>query len=294
MAWRDWVKSHRPTSAKNPKKLASKINEDFGTQIDKARAIYTWIALNITYDVEHRRTSAFTYNSQNEKAAKQLTYNQKISTATLKKGKGVCEGYATLFWKLCQLTGLECEVIGGNAKTGIEDIGNKYKSHAWNAIRIGDEWHLLDVTWGAGKVDARSRVFYPNFSSIYFMTSPDLFFLNHFPDKSTWTLIKKTSLDFSKLPLYYESYLDSDIEIVQPQSVIIEMKADEEIEFKIKMANTSIPVAYRYEMDKYLTETDYRIENELITFRVSAPLKTDYLTIYLDSEAIVTYKIQMR
>ena len=31
--------------------------------------------------------------------------------------------------------------------------------HAWNAVRLGGAWHLLDATWGAGTIDAHTRAF---------------------------------------------------------------------------------------------------------------------------------------
>ena len=50
----------------------------------------------------------------------------------------VCEDYATDFYKMLQMMGIDCEVV-----VGITDGG----SHAWNRVLIGDEYRYFDVTW---------------------------------------------------------------------------------------------------------------------------------------------------
>ena len=55
-------------------------------------------------------------------------------------GRGVCESYAKAFLYLCNLNGVECLIVDGKAKENNED-------HAWNYIRIDDEWYLVDVTF---------------------------------------------------------------------------------------------------------------------------------------------------
>ena len=54
--------------------------------------------------------------------------------AIMDEGKGVCEAYAGLFNRMCELCGIECETVS-NA------------DHAWNRAKVNGEWKYFDVTW---------------------------------------------------------------------------------------------------------------------------------------------------
>ncbi len=53
-------------------------------------------------------------------------------------GRAVCEGYAKLFQYLCYRAGINATQIYGTAGG---------ESHMWNAVEIGGEWYMADVTW---------------------------------------------------------------------------------------------------------------------------------------------------
>ena len=44
-----------PKNIVSSEQLAAQIEHDFSTDIDKVRAIYTWLATNITYDLDKIR-----------------------------------------------------------------------------------------------------------------------------------------------------------------------------------------------------------------------------------------------
>ena len=56
----------------------------------------------------------------------------------LVEGEAVCEGYARTFQMLMNGLGVDCVGISGKA----EDL-----LHMWNAVRLGDSWYAVDVTW---------------------------------------------------------------------------------------------------------------------------------------------------
>jgi len=58
---------------------------------------------------------------------------------TLVQGAAICGGYASAFLYLTELAGLESVFIAGESNRGI--------SHAWNAVRLDESWHFVDVTW---------------------------------------------------------------------------------------------------------------------------------------------------
>jgi len=70
--------------------IAAYINSNFQTQTDKVRAIFIWVATNVSYDVDNM----FAFNEKE-------TTREKIDKV-LRTRKGVCEHYAALFNELCE------------------------------------------------------------------------------------------------------------------------------------------------------------------------------------------------
>lgn len=56
----------------------------------------------------------------------------------LVKGEGVCESYSEAFQYLCNMAGIPCFGITGEASGG---------GHKWNGVKIDGSWYLMDVTW---------------------------------------------------------------------------------------------------------------------------------------------------
>ena len=54
--------------------------------------------------------------------------------------KGICLGYTTTFQLFMDLCGIECLSVHGASHLGTD-------AHAWNLIRLEDEWYAVDVTW---------------------------------------------------------------------------------------------------------------------------------------------------
>ena len=117
---------------------------------EKVRAINDYICDKVTYD----------YTNLNDDS-----YNLKYSAyAALINGTSVCQGYASLFYRMALEAGLDCRILSGKADNG-EGIGD----HAWNIVRLGGKYYYIDVTWNDG-----SR------SDKYFLIGKDGF-RDHFP-----------------------------------------------------------------------------------------------------------------
>ena len=56
----------------------------------------------------------------------------------LQYGVAVCQGYAYAFELLCDLSGIECDFVGGVAGGG---------GHAWNQVKVDGKWYNVDTTW---------------------------------------------------------------------------------------------------------------------------------------------------
>ena len=76
-----------------------------------------------------------------------ITYTNDVDNASsvygaYVRGKGLCNSYALCMYKLLLEAGVPCHWIGGSAGTGRDSAG-----HAWNIVKLGDQWYNLDATW---------------------------------------------------------------------------------------------------------------------------------------------------
>ena len=157
------------SEASSVDRLAAALAKGAGNDREKARLIYRWITKNISYD-----THAFFKG----------TFGDMSADNVLKTRKGICDGYAQLFAALAQSMGLEAERVVGNSKGYGYTVGSKIEgpaNHAWNAVNVDGVWQLVDCTWGAGYIDP-NKEFVERFSDYYFLTPPDQFVYDHFPD----------------------------------------------------------------------------------------------------------------
>lgn len=139
------------------------------------RSFYVWIAENIDYDVK-----ALSIPGQTRIKPEDV----------LQKKKAVCEGYSILFKAFCDEANIKCYVIPGYSKGYGYRRGKKFieEDHAWNAVYVNDDWHLIDVTWGAGGISF-NKTFKRAFNEKYFMPSKEFFLTEHLPISPAWQLV---------------------------------------------------------------------------------------------------------
>lgn len=102
----------------------------------KIKAVHDWLVKNTTYDVGY-------YNrSDSHNHLYNILYNK----------VGVCQSYSVAFYVFMGEMGIPCTFIVGSADNGTGAI-----SHAWNAVRLNNEWYLIDVTWDDPIVNGTSN-----------------------------------------------------------------------------------------------------------------------------------------
>lgn len=116
---------------------------------------------------------------------------------TLINGSSVCEGYAKAFKYILDEIGIECIFVFGDA---IDNAGEA-ESHAWNYVKMDNNWYAVDVTWDdpiiIGGGSSNDTLKYK-----YFLKGENTFSGNHYPDSSSQT----RSLVFVYPTLYLEDY----------------------------------------------------------------------------------------
>lgn len=286
-----------PKSFASPKKLAERINTDFSTETDKVRAAFTWIARNINYDLkayqDGTNTIAYSYTSEADKLAKEQQFRIKYAEKTMRSKKGVCQDYSALFKIVCDEMGVKCIDILGTSKAHPSQIGKlpKAHDHQWNAVKIGNDWKLIDVTWASGSVDMQTGKFKPEFNDGYFFIAPELLFLNHYPDDKRLLMIDKTPQEFAELPLYYGPYIKADYEIASPQKGIISAALGKIL---FRMADFSGGrISYVFTNEGKVYDVQPKRNGNTTEFEIPLTGRSrGYLTIYVTQEAVVTYKIE--
>jgi hypothetical protein len=272
------------------RELSKFITRDFSTDEEKVRAIYSWIIQNIAYEPKEYKKFDYRFSNIKERNVKEELTRQKIIERTLQKGIAVCEGYAFLFEKLCELQGITNYLVRGDTKTTIEGIGKEFStSHLWNVAYIDGIPFLFDPTWGAGKFHQKF-IKEPNY--YYYKTPPYSFFKTHYPDLYEDALIPDeiSKQEFSELPLI----IDSDMlisDIITPKKGIIytEMYFDE-IQFEIKNSNPNkITYSFNGEIKKVIKKS---LENKILMFSVPLELGVKQLLVYFDEKPVLGYQIK--
>ena len=278
--------------------LADKINDDFNSKKDKAKAAYMWMAHHISYVIKGMNKQSrvsFSYTSEAELVAQKRAFRRELALQTLKRKKGVCEGYATLYKEVCSKLNIECEIVTGSSKTFISEIGDAKlpTNHSWNAINIDGKWRLVDVTWGAGTIDFSQMRFKKNYTAIFFDCEPNEFLLNHFPDKSQWQLVENeiTLKDFGHQHQVFQAYWDANIKLISPQKGILEYKKGDSIQFRIENLSPKNQLIYKYRSEKFAKQITPKCDGKACHFSIPmTALKRNELIIYIDTKAALGFK----
>jgi hypothetical protein len=191
------------------RELSTLLTSPFSREDEKARAVFTWIALNISYDVQKflnlPKRVEFSYTTEEERIKILEKIAEEGIAATLKKRKGVCEDYSNLFAAMCKSSGVEVLTVEGNARNDVRYLGKKTigNSHQWNAVKKDGRWMITDVTWGAGYVDFAAKKFIKDFRGEYFLIDPQRSIFTHVPLSEENQFLKKTfsAQGISELPV---------------------------------------------------------------------------------------------
>ncbi|TDP01366.1 transglutaminase domain-containing protein [Flavobacterium sp. 245] len=294
----DKIVAKYPKSFATTEKLAERIEKDFDSDYDKARAIYSWMAFNMKYDfnafLNPPRSQGFSYSTEAEKQRKIKQINDNLIQKSFKSQKAVCEGFTALYQHLASLVGIKCEIIRGDSKISVRDIGRKTTSsnHAWNIVLIDKKWRLVDVTWGQGYYDSSKGRMVADFSPIYFDTDPDYFFAKHFPDSGSYLGNRLSKDEFLNGPLIYNKTIEFDYRIKSPESGLIEVKRGDKITFEIKNVSKSNQVFYLNKYNRAVKVQNPKEKRGGLEFQILYDNNVgEYITIFVDTNSIVSFKI---
>ena len=233
-------------SLKNLPVLTHNLTATLPTDVEKFRAIYTWVSTNIKNDyssyIKTRKKRKKLI--QNKEALKDWnnSFTPQVFENLLKHKKTACTGYAYLTRELASLAGINCNIINGYSKTvNLTLDKNSIPNHSWNAVELNGKWYLCDPTWSAGKIllDEGTPRFEANYYDGYFLAEPALFIKNHYPLKKEWSLLTDTPSfkDFIQGPIIYKEAFTNVIIPIAPIQMHTESIKNKEVSFVLTSFN---------------------------------------------------------
>ncbi|MDB5190484.1 MAG: hypothetical protein JWQ96_47 [Segetibacter sp.] len=299
----------KSVSVAEPDSLARSLTKHYTTEIEKVRAIFSWITQNISYQVgaykPGRNAPVKILQVDAKDTATLKTLDVRVAEIVLERKLAVCDGYARLFHTLCNFAGIRSEIIQGYAN---DQVGNapKFRSnHKWNAVMIDSSWYLLDATWGSGYITFYGNHFIQHLNESYFLTDPAIFIKDHYPEDTRWTLLNDPPIhkEYNKAPYRHMAFFKHKITSFAPaagvieaalgDSITIELETDDEVK---KLVVTDVPVADSLTIASLNSITiKPAILNRKIkyTYNVTAA-NAQWLQVIYDQEVIMKYKLNIK
>ncbi len=241
---------YKGESLKNLPVLTHKLTASLSTDVEKFRAIYTWVSTNIENDYDsYLRTSKKRKKLLDDREA-YLTWNNsftpKVFENLIKYRKTACTGYAYLVREMATLAGFNCQIINGYGRTPNLLLNAKSQpNHSWNKIELNGKWYLCDTTWSAGRVmlENDGPTFQQNYHDGYFLAEPALFAKNHYPLEITATLLENPlSFDeFIEGPIVYKDAFTHQINPVSPKKMHLEVTKNEIVDLVLEIPKNIQP-----------------------------------------------------
>ncbi|TWO32754.1 hypothetical protein E1J38_007760 [Seonamhaeicola sediminis] len=236
------AKQFNGASLQNLPILVHQLTSNLDTDVEKFRAIYTWICLNIKNDhgnhvLNLRKRKKF----QNDTVALQNWNNQfreKVLRNLKKHKKTICTGYTYLLQELSLLAGLNCKMVHGYGRTVLSNIDElSIPNHSWNVIELNNKWYLTDPTWSSGFFHIDEGYFVANFNDGYFLTDPELFVKSHYPLESLWKLTRNsfTIEDFLNGPLVYGNAFKYGVKPIGLSKMKLEVLQNDRLSFRFEV-----------------------------------------------------------
>ncbi len=263
------------------------LTKKFPENTDKVRAIFYWIANNISIDL---------------KMAKKGSNEKMVSEDILKTRKANANGYATLFQDMCSVAKIRCLTVDGYIKKTIDDINNQPDefNHTWAVIQLGESpnaWYYVDPEWGSGYIDDKATVFTKKFNDAYFFANKQLFNLQHFPDNMAWQLGgtgAKSAKEFFAQPIVKQNASEFGISSYLPKEGFIKASTKKAVQFNFRASSDTkieiVSLQIGTEKKSRIKTVDYSFNNGAISFNYKFDEEESYpVTILINNKPVLGY-----
>ncbi len=286
----EYVQSLGKLDTLNMGTISYVVTKKFPDNLDKVRAIFDWIAYNISFDCKAAR------NSGNEK---------RNSDDVLKARKTNASGYAALFQDMCSVVKIRCLTVDGYVKNNVEQLTDKPDefNHTWVVVQLGqspETWFYVDPAMGSGYTDDKVTVFTKAYNDAYFFANKTIFNYQHYPDNMAWQLGNgvKSSKDFFELPLVKDQAYEFGISSFMPAGGVIKADLKKPVQFSFKVSgNTKIDIVALQigtEKKKKTKTVDYTVSGGMVTFNYKFDEEDEFpVTVLINNKPVLGYFAQI-
>ena len=286
--------------------LSYKLSSPLTTDVEKFRAIHSWVSNNIANDVEDYRINKKKREKFHDDPAALQEWNEKfrekVFAKLLKEKKTICTGYAYLIAELSGMAGISAQIIDGYGRTVTTSLeGKPIPNHSWNAVKLEGKWYLCDATWSSGGISLEKREFMPGYNDGYFLAEPGLFALNHYPVDTAWLLTdpKISFEDFMNSPLVYKYAFSNQIKPVQPTGMNIRLSQGKPVEFVFELGNAAVADQISIEINRgnYVKVMEPILEKvgQRYNFSFQPGLKGKFdLHVKVGEEYVISYNVEAK
>lgn len=269
------------------------------TDREKVRAIFRWITGHIDYNMivfnRSKKVVPVFYEELDSNAALP-SLNEHVAAKVLHRKIAFCDGYARLFKTLCDHAGIQSEIIFGYARN---NYTKKFGvNHTWNAVYLDSSWHLLDATWASGFI-SYSNEYIKQYNDSYFLTPPEQFIRDHYPEDLQWTLLAEPPVyrEFSQSPFRYSGFLKAGVTNHFPAKGVIEATVGDtiQLELKTKRELTNFYVTTSPVFDTTQLAIKPTANGEKFFFKyVITPETGNWLYVFCNEELTLRYKLNLK
>ena len=197
----------------------------------------------------------------------------------LKTKLAVCEGYANTLKRFLDVMKIKNEKVSGFARgVGVSLLTENVaeSNHAWNIVRINEEWYVIDCTWDSGHMVG--KVSKQDYTTDWLFLKPEHFIFTHLPEYSKYQLLENpiSDKDFLNLPDLRPKFFETLPEVA------LNFNKTNDVENSFELSYTQNE---RFSLDVNLYDSDGKeIKNSVLTTR-------EKTTIQFPREGLYNIKI---
>lgn len=267
--------------------IADTITAQFPEKEDKARAIFYWIANNISIDPKASRS-----NDKKNTNPADVIRNRKTNAL----------GFSLLIQEMMSLANIRCLSIDGYTKSDIANLNDPIDepNSSWNVVQLGtspDQWFYIDAFMAAGFTDKKFTSFTKEFTSEYFFPDKATFNLLHFPDNTAWLLGPgvKSVKEFYSLPVYSNAAIIYGLQKTEPLKGMIKTKLKNSVQFNFEFNKSLSPseiilIAGDYPKPEKPVSVKFSNSGNTLSFTHQFKTESEYpVQILIDGKLLATY-----
>jgi hypothetical protein len=299
--WEEVDRHALSVDASRPDTLAYRLVRGLQTDSQKVRAVFRWITGNISYRARAPRRTTMLRDT----AWDGIALDERVAFQVLRDREALCEGYARLFNTLCRYAGIRSVLVTGYARNEHDRADRGFSpNHSWNAVWLDSSWQLLDVTWASGYVRLGSDLFTPSLEEGYFLTPPDRFIRNHYPEDLRWSLLNNPEpiQEFRYAPFRTQSAHKYRIQSISPAGGLLHAVPGDTVRLQVTLrsvleagtiaAGSALeegPLSTR--LEEAFLEPDNRFPTRQLTYTWVVQAGAEWLHLRCNDDVILHYRV---